>query len=460
MEKTINEYISAVRSILSVKDSPPLAHVRSYGCQLNFSDGEKLKGMLSKMGFGMTDAPEDAEIVILNTCAVRENAEDRVFGNLGFMKHCKEKNPGMIVGLCGCMASEEHVVKRLEKSYPFVDLIFSSSALDKLPKLVFELLSGKKKAVDTGEYNMPAEGLEQLRDSSFKASVPIMFGCNNFCTYCIVPYVRGRERSRRPEMIISEVRELVKKGYKEIMLLGQNVNSYGNDLEESVTFPGLLRALNEIEGDFIIRFMSSHPKDAGKELIDAMLECEKVERHLHLPVQCGSNDVLNRMNRRYTVEKYMETVNYLRSRIPDFSITTDIIVGFPNETEEDFTGTLKLIEKVKYDNIFSFIYSKRSGTKAADMEDHISDEEKGRRMTRLLALQREITTREFKRFIGRTLRVLVEGIGKQEGFLTGKCSEALIVEFEGDSSLIGSFVNVKITGSKNWAVTGHIDQIN
>ncbi len=460
MEKTINEYISGVRSILSGKDSPPLAHVRSYGCQLNFSDGEKLKGMLSKMGFGMTDAPEGAEIVILNTCAVRENAEDRVFGNLGFIKHCKKKNPGMIVGLCGCMASEEHVVKKLEKSYPFVDLIFSSSALDKLPKLVYELLSGKKRAVDTGEYNMPAEGLEQLRDSSFKASVPIMFGCNNFCTYCIVPYVRGRERSRRPEMIISEVRELVKKGYKEIMLLGQNVNSYGNDLEESVTFPRLLRALNEIEGDFIIRFMSSHPKDAGKELIDAMLECEKVERHLHLPVQCGSNDVLNRMNRRYTVEKYMETVNYLRSRVPDFSITTDIIVGFPNETEEDFAGTLKLIDEVKYDNIFSFIYSKRSGTKAAEMEDLISDEEKGSRMTRLLALQREITTREFKRFIGRTLRVLVEGIGKQEGFLTGKCSEALIVEFEGDSSLIGSFVNVKITGSKNWAVTGHIDQIN
>ena len=456
MEKTINEYISAVRSILAWKDSPPLAHVRSYGCQLNFSDGEKLKGMLSKMGFGMTDVPDDAEIVIFNTCAVRENAEDRVFGNLGFIKHCKEKRSGMIVGLCGCMASEEHVVKRLERSYPFVDLIFSSSALDKLPKLVYELLSGEKRAVDTGEYNMPVEGLEQLRDSSFKASVPIMFGCNNFCTYCIVPYVRGRERSRRPEMIISEVRELVKKGYKEIMLLGQNVNSYGNDLEESVTFPGLLRALNDIEGDFIIRFMSSHPKNAGKELIDAMLECEKVERHLHLPVQCGSNDVLNRMNRRYTVEMYMETVNYLRSRVPDFSITTDIIVGFPNETEEDFAGTLKLIEEVRFDNIFSFIYSKRSGTKAAEMEDLISDEEKGDRMTRLLALQRGITTREFKRFIGRTLRVLVEGMGKHEGFLTGKCSEALIVEFEGDNSLIGSFVNVNITGSKNWAVTGHI----
>lgn len=456
-EKTTNEYILSISDILIKKADKPKAFVRSFGCQLNFSDGEKIKGMLIKMGYEMAESEEKADFVIFNTCAVRENAEDRVFGNLGFLKHYKEQNPDMIIGLCGCMAALEHVVKKLESSYKFVDIVFSPSALDKLPKLLYDKLCGSKHAFDTNEYNMSSEGLYQERDSKFKASVPIMFGCNNFCTYCIVPYVRGRERSRKSENIIQEVEKLVADGYREIMLLGQNVNSYGKDLEEDIDFPELLQRINAIEGDFVIRFMSSHPKDAGKKLIDTIINCEKVGNHLHLPVQSGSNDILDKMNRRYTVEKYMETIEYARSFIPDFSFTTDIIVGFPNESAEDFEKTIELIKRVKYDNIYSFIYSKRSGTKAAEIDDKISDEEKGERMTRLLAVQREISTESYKRFIGRTMKVLVDGRSKKTGFLTGKSDEFVIVEFEGDESLIGSFVNVKITNSKNWAVTGVIE---
>lgn len=455
-EKTISEYISAVSEILLDHDMPLKACVHSYGCQLNFSDGEKIKGLLLKMGFSLTDEYENADLVIFNTCAVRENAEDRVFGNLGFLKHYKEQNPDMIIGLCGCMASLEHVIDKLNNSYKFVDIVFNPSAIEKLPALILEKLSGKKRVFCTSEYKMADEELEQKRDSSFKASVPIMFGCNNFCTYCIVPYVRGRERSRKPENIISEVKKLVSEGYKEIMLLGQNVNSYGRDLEENIDFPELLEKINEIDGDFVIRFMSSHPKDAGRKLIDTIIKCDKVGKHLHLPVQSGSNLILDKMNRKYTVEKYLETIDYARSFIPDFSFTTDIIVGFPNESNDDFEQTLELMKRVKYDNIYSFIYSKRSGTKAAEIIDKVSDREKSERMTRLLNLQREISTQNYKRFIGRTMRVLVDGKGKKDGIMTGKSNEFVIVEFEGNESLTGQFVNVEITGAKNWAVTGKI----
>ena len=453
---TIEEYMSAVYDIVSDMDRPLSACVHSYGCQLNFSDGEKIKGMLLKMGCTLTDKPEEAGIVIFNTCAVRENAEDRVFGNLGYLKHYKEKNPDMIICLCGCMASLEHVTQKINNSYKYVDIVFSSSALDKFPKFLLKKLCGEKRIFDTNEYNMPVEGLEQERDSTYKASVPIMFGCNNFCTYCIVPYVRGRERSRKPEDIVNEVRELAACGYKEIMLLGQNVNSYGKDLPDGIDFPQLLERINDIDGDFVIRFMSSHPKDAGKKLIDMIIKCDKVGKHLHLPVQSGSDDVLDRMNRRYTVEKYMETIDYARSIVPDFSFTTDIIVGFPNESNEEFEETLELMKRVKYDNIYSFIYSKRSGTKAALMEDLISDEEKSQRMRRLLELQREISTENYKRFVGRKMRVLVDSKSKKKGFMTGKSNDFIIVEFEGDESLEGTFVDVEVTGAMNWAVTGKI----
>ena len=451
--------ISEINGLLG--SSPRKAYVRSFGCQLNVSDGEKIQGLLKKMGYSFTEDEQEADLIILNTCAVRENAEDRVFGIVGSMKKLKELKPSLIIGIAGCMTAQSHIAEKIKKSYPQVDLVVGTSALSALPELLLGALKGAGFRADITEYDDFSEAVEQVRSSSFKASVPIMFGCNNFCTYCIVPYVRGRERSRRPEDIISEVRQLVREGYKEIMLLGQNVNSYGKDLGGDMSFPQLLRELNRIEGDFWIRFMSSHPKDASKELIDAIFDCEKVAKHLHLPVQSGSTDVLARMNRRYTIEDYLEIVEHIRSRDPDFSLTTDLIVGFPDETEEDFRATLDIVKKVKYDNIYSFIYSKRSGTKAAEMPDGTSEEEKGRRMRRLLEVQREVSAEHYRRFIGRTMRVLADDVSKKKkGWLTGKSSEFIIVEFEGDSSLIGQFADVEITGAMNWAVTGKLTERN
>lgn len=434
-----------------------VAYVHSFGCQLNVSDGEKMKGILSSLGFKFTDDYKKSDLILLNTCAVRESAEDTVYGTLGNMKKYKKENPDVIIILCGCMASEPKTIEKIKNHYSFVDILFGTSALSQLPKLLLEHYEGKKLVYDTKEYDEEFGADDQIRESSFKASVPIMFGCNNFCTYCIVPYVRGRERSRSADVIVREVEELVAKGYKEIMLLGQNVNSYGNDLKDGMSFAQLLRRLNEIEGDFWIRFMSSHPKDASTDLLDAILECDKVGKHLHLPVQCGSDSVLKRMNRHYTAEKYLETVNYLRERSEGFALSSDIMVGFPNETEEEFCDTLKLVEEVKFDNIFTFIYSKRSGTVAAEMEDITTDAEKRERMERLLKLQREVATENYKRFIGKTVRVLVDGESKQgEGWLFGKSSAYTIVEFKGDTSLIGTFVNVKITDARNWAVSGEL----
>ncbi len=447
--------IKEINGLLGDKERK--AYVRSFGCQLNVSDGEKIKGLLQKMGYIFTEDEHEADLIILNTCAVRESAEDRVFGIVGSMKKLKELNPSLIIGIAGCMTAQSHIAEKIRKSYPQVDIVLGTSAINALPKLLLETLHGARFSADISEYDDFSEAAEQVRDSSFKASVPIMFGCNNFCTYCIVPYVRGRERSRRAEDIIEEVRGLVRNGYKEIMLLGQNVNSYGKDLENGMSFPQLLRELDGIEGDFIIRFMSSHPKDASKELIDTIFDCEKVAKHLHLPVQSGSSDVLSRMNRHYDIEKYLGIVDYIYSRDPDFSLTTDLIVGFPDESDEEFRETLELIKKVRYDNIYSFIYSKRSGTKAADMPDGISDEEKGQRMRELLSVQREVSSEHYKRFIGRTMRVLADDVSKKkQGYLTGKSNEFIIVEFEGDSSLIGQFVDVEITDAMNWAVSGRI----
>ncbi|MDE5764090.1 MAG: tRNA (N6-isopentenyl adenosine(37)-C2)-methylthiotransferase MiaB [Ruminococcus sp.] len=451
----MERYINEIRQI--VGDGEKLAYVRSFGCQLNISDGEKIKGMLKNAGYSFTDDENKADIIILNTCAVRENAEDRVFGIVGSMKKLKEIKPSLIIGISGCMTAQEHIAEKIKKSYPQVDFVVGTSALSSMPKLLLDCLNGQKFGADIAEYEDFSEEAEQVRESGFKASVPIMFGCNNFCTYCIVPYVRGRERSRRQEDIVSEVKNLVHNGYKEIMLLGQNVNSYGNDSGRKNAFPELLRELNNIEGDFIIRFMSSHPKDASKELIDTIFECDKVAKHLHLPLQSGSSDVLNRMNRRYTAEKYLETVDYIRSKDSQFSLTTDLIVGFPNESDEDFQATLDIIKRVKFDNIYSFIYSKRSGTKAAEMTDFTSDEVKGQRMRKLLEFQREISSENYRRFIGRKMRVLVDDVSKKrDGFVSGKSNEFIIVEFEGDKSLIGQFVDVEIIDSMNWAVSGRM----
>lgn len=436
----------------SKNGKPPLVYLKSFGCQQNVSDGEKLKGKLAEIGYDFTDELSQAQFILYNTCAVRENAEDKVFGYIGDLKHMKENNPELIIGICGCMAQQNHIADKIKQTYKQVDLVFGTFAYNDLYNMLWEVIDNHKRIFNLTENHVDIdEDFTQLRDDKIRAFVPIMYGCNNFCTYCIVPYVRGRERSRKPESVINEVRELVFKGYKEITLLGQNVNSY------SYGFPELLRELNKIDGEFRIRFMSSHPKDASKDLIDTILECDKVCKHLHLPVQAGSDRILKEMNRRYTVKDYLRIVDYARSKNPEFSFTTDLIVGFPGETYEEFCMTKDIIRRVKYDNIYSFVYSRRSGTKAAELEDNISDKQKGLWLRELLLEQRETSSEWLSRFIGRTATILVEGEGRKgEGYLTGKNDENIIVEFKGDKSMIGEFIQVRITKAMNWALEGEL----
>lgn len=436
----------------TVHGQPPLAFIHSYGCQQNVSDGEKIKGRLAQIGYDFTDNTDEAQLILLNTCAVRENAEDRVFGNIGNMKKLKENNRELVIGICGCMAQQKHIAEKIKSAYRQVDLVFGTFAYNDLYSMLWEIISKHKRIFNQTENHIDIdEDFVQLRDDKLRAFVPIMYGCNNFCTYCIVPYVRGRERSRKPKSVIEEVKKLVDCGYKEITLLGQNVNSY------SYGFPQLLREINKLDGNFRIRFMSSHPKDATKELIDAIIDCDKVCTHLHLPVQAGSDRILKLMNRRYTVEKYMEIINYARQRDPEFSFTTDLIVGFPGESYEEFCETKELIKRVKYDNIYSFVYSRRSGTKAAEMEDHISDKQKGLWLRELLLEQREISSEWFGRFVGRTVTVLAEGEGRTSSdYLTGKTDENIIVEFKADKKYIGEFIQVRITKAMNWALEGEL----
>ena len=430
--------------------------IETYGCQMNVADSEVIASIMQMAGYHVCETLDEADAVFMNTCSIRDNAEQKILNRLEFFHSMKKnKRRNLIVGVLGCMA--ERVKDDLIENH-HVDLVVGPDAYLTLPDLVASVEAGEK------AINVELSTTETYREvipsricgNHISGFVSIMRGCNNFCHYCIVPYTRGRERSRDVESILNEVRDLADKGYKEVTLLGQNVNSYGKDLEQPLTFAQLLQKINDIPGEFVIRFMSSHPKDATPELLDTILQCSKVGHHLHLPVQSGSNDVLRRMNRKYTVEKYMESVNYLRRRDPDFSLTTDLIVGFPDETEEDFQGTLDLVQRVQYDNIYTFIYSKRRGTKAAEMEDHTTDAEKSDRMERLLSLQREIASEHNKRFIGRTLRVLVDGESKRPGRLVGKDNAFIIVEFPGDPSLIGTFQNVRITEARNWAVLGEL----
>lgn len=431
---------------------PPSCYIHSYGCAQNVSDGEKIKGILYDCGYVFADAPENADLIILNTCAVRENAQDRVLGNVGGFKKLKKENPDLIICICGCMTQQQTVLNEIEESYRHVDIVFGTYGAEKLPDMIYEVMTKRKRVLKIFEDgDLMTEGLKQLREDTITANLPIMYGCNNFCSYCIVPYVRGRERSREMSAVCDEVRELVANGCKEITLLGQNVNSYGYGFVE------LLREINAIEGDFRIRFMSSHPKDASFELIDAILSLDKVCKHLHLPVQSGSDEILQKMNRKYTAADYLRIVDYARSKDPEFSFTTDIIVGFPGETYEQFCETKALLHRVKFDNVFSFVYSKRSGTKAAELEDKVSDKEKGLMLRELLLEQREITESWLSRFVGKTLTVLPLTEGRTgEGYLSGKSDEGIIVEFEGDRSLIGSFVKVKIIKAMNWALLGEI----
>ena len=448
------ECIRDVRAWLAERPAKPLAYLHSFGCQLNAADSEKLAGILAAMGYGRTDDPAAASLILYNTCAVRENAEDRVFGTLGSIKRLKTDNPALILCVTGCMTAQESVAEKIRKSYPYVDIVIGSSAVQRLAQMLWAHMHGMRHAWDIETYTDIPEGVPTVRDSTFKAAVPIMYGCNNFCTYCIVPYVRGRERSRDPQQILDEVRGLIADGYKESRLLGQNVNSYRGNAEIP-DFPALLREIDRIPGNYWIRFMSSHPKDASPALMDALLECSHLARHLHLPVQSGSDEILRRMNRRYTTAQYLEKVAYIRAKDPHFSLTTDLIVGFPDESEADFEATLDIVRRVRYDNMYSFIYSKRTGTKAAQMEDPVTDAEKSARMGRLLALQREIAVENNKRFVGRVMRVLCDGTAKKHpGHITGRSSENMLVEFPGDAALIGSFADVRITESHSGALTG------
>lgn len=432
------------------------AVVLRFGCQLNFADAEKIEGILVSRGIEIVKEPEDADIVFLCTCAVRESAENRIWGQIGELSHIKEKRPDFLIALCGCMANEDVTIKKIKRSYPQVDLVFGTGSLAKLPAMLAKVENGGKFYADYAEYLKDDTEAMPVRESKFRALVPVTYGCNNFCTYCIVPHTRGRERSRDPHVIINEVEKLVDFGYKEIFLLGQNVNSYGKDFDTPYPFAKLLDRIEQIDGDFRIRFLSSHPKDVSPELMDIVKSGKKTEAHFHLPLQSGDDRVLKRMNRHYDIERYMSLVDYLRNGDSGFSITTDIIVGFPNETEEEFEHTLDIVKQVKYDNIFSFIYSKRSGTPAAKFEDKISREEKGARMQEMLKIQREITSESYKRFVGKTYRVLCDGVAKKGGMMTGKNSAGIIVEFPGNTSMTGKFLNVKINDSANWAIKGEI----
>lgn len=452
------EFCKKVRSVISKRYDPaPLACVVTYGCQQNVADSEKIKGMLHEMGYGFTEERTKAQLILFNTCAVREHAEDRVFGNVGALKKYKHEHPGVVIACCGCMMQQQHIAEKIKKSFPFVDLVFGTHVIHQLPGLLYKTLTGKKRVFEIPDMDgVIAEGVPVLRDEEKRAWLPIMYGCNNFCTYCIVPYVRGRERSRDPQDILKEARELVQNGCKEITLLGQNVNSYGKNLEPKVTFAQLLRMINDIDGDFRIRFMTSHPKDCTRELLETMAQCDKVAKHLHLPFQSGNDRVLKAMNRNYTREKYLSLIRYAKELMGDaLSITSDIIVGFPGETYEEFQDTLSLIEEVRFTSLFTFIYSPRNGTPAARMPDPVPAEEKGRWLRELLAVQEKISAENMKKYAGKTFKCFVYGKGKLgEHSLEARTDGNLIVEFDGDESLIGSFKNITVTEPLTYVLKG------
>lgn len=457
--RDFEKYFDLIKNLLhqKVTSHTPKAFVRTYGCQQNVSDSEKLKGMLLAMGCDFTDSCENADIIIFNTCAVRENAEDRVFGNVGTLKCLKKKNPDLIIALCGCMMEQQHIADKIKSSFPFVDLVFGTNSLHMFPKFIYEVLTQKKRIFkrDINDDSIH-EGLPIKRDGSLKAFLPIMYGCNNFCSYCVVPYVRGREKSRDSGAILSEFSQIVGEGYKDITLLGQNVNSYGKTLSENINFAQLLKCVDDISGDYWLRFMTSHPKDATKELIDVMAQGQHICHHLHLPFQSGSNRILKLMNRHYTREKYLEIVAYIKEKIPDISLTSDVIVGFPGETYDDFCETLSLIKEVGFTSLFTFIYSKRVGTPAAKMEDPISEKEKSAWFKELLQVQNGLTEQQCQKYVGKTVKVLIEGKSTKPGSLTARTQGNIIVDLAGDESLIGKFAMVEIVDTQNWFLKGKL----
>ncbi len=429
-------------------------YIETYGCQMNEHDSEKIAGMLVKCGYTKADSKQDADFILFNTCCVREHAELRTFGNVGFIKELKQLNPRLILGVCGCMMQQKDVADKLYKRFPFVDLIFGTHELKNFPFMLEKVLDNER-IINISEMNGEViEGLPVERTPGFSTFVNIMYGCNNFCTYCIVPYVRGRERSRRAEDVVNEVREVVALGYKEVTLLGQNVNSYYSD---GVNFPKLLEMVNAVPGLTRLRFMTSHPKDLSDELIEAMAKLDKVGKHIHLPVQSGSDEILRRMNRRYTSSQYLELVSKLRSKVKDVEITTDIIVGFPGETEEDFEATCDIVRKVGYSNAYTFAYSPREGTIAAKMPDQIAQEVKKQRLNKLNAVLAETIPCGNEKYIGFEGDILIEGVDhRAEPLLFGKLSNFKMVYVQGDERLIGTMVHVKVDGLRFNSLFGHI----
>lgn len=465
-------YMDRCKELIYEKQSElnrPITYcVTTFGCQMNAHDSEKLKGILEAIGYEESQ-DENADFVIYNTCTVRENANQKLYGHLGLLKSLKKnKNPHMIIALCGCMMQEPHVVATIKDKYPFVNIVFGTHNIYKLAEFVYSSLTGHKQVIEIlDKSSVTVEDLPQKRKYSFKSGVNIMYGCNNFCSYCIVPYVRGREKSRKPDDILTEIECLAKKGVKEIMLLGQNVNSYGKIYdysdgkiipmpdEDNITFPQLLKRVCKIDGIKRVRFMTSHPKDLSDELIEVMASEPKICKHLHLPVQSGSTDILTKMNRRYTKESYLSLVEKIRNAIPDISLTTDIIVGFPGESEEDFLDTLDMVEKVRYDQAFTFIYSKRTGTPAASMDNQIPEDVVKHRFNRLLDKVNSISNQQIKRFGGKVKDVLVEEINHQDdALLTGRTDENITVHFKGDKELIGEIVSVKLIECRGFYYIG------
>ena len=466
-EPTMNEperqwyYIARCRELIRERvrelGRPLTMSIQTFGCQMNSRDSEKISGILKQIGYVETDT-EDADFVIYNTCTVRENANNRVYGRLGYVGNLKKKHPGMLIALCGCMMQEASAVEKIKTSYRFVDLIFGTHNIFKLAELLYTRLDSNRMVIDLWKNtDMIVENLPNDRKYNFKAGVNIMFGCNNFCSYCIVPYVRGRERSRNPEDILEEIRGLAREGVVEIMLLGQNVNSYGKNLDEPVSFAKLLTEIEKINGIERIRFMTSHPKDLSDELIEVMKHSSKICKHLHLPVQSGSSRLLKLMNRGYTKESYLELVEKIRAAVPDISLTTDIIVGFPGETEEDFLETMDVVRKVGYDSAFTFLYSKRTGTPAAAMEDQVEAAVANERFDRLLKEVQLSSAKSCGKDEHSAQKVLVEEINAQDTkLLTGRLSNNLLVHFAGDTSLIGKIVEVYLEESKGFYYMGRL----
>jgi len=434
------------------------ARIITYGCQQNNSDSEKLKGMLKAMGYKQTEDNKEADVILFNTCCVRENAELKLYGNIGALKNLKKEKPDIIIGVCGCMMQQKHAVDMIKEKYSHVDLIFGTHNIYKFPEIFEKALHEKYTLIDVLDSDgVIVENLPVEREEKHKAWITIMYGCNNFCSYCIVPYVRGRERSRNPEDIIEEIRRLAQDGCKEVTLLGQNVNSYGKDLAINFDFADLLYKVNEVDGIERIRFMTSHPKDLSDKLILAMKECSKVCEHLHLPFQAGSNKILKAMNRKYTKEEYLEKVDKVKKAIPGIALTTDIIVGFPGETTEDFEETLDIVRKVRFDQAFTFIYSKREGTPAAKMEDQMTEEEKHKNFNKLIEVQNDISRDINETYRGKICEVLVDGPSKtNEDVLTGRTRTGKIVNFKGDNAEIGDLAYVKITDVHSWSLDGEM----